>query len=443
MKALIRAAAGRFSTPCLRLAEPGGYVPDVDYLRKRDRLAELLHEGAELEHALCCQYLYAAFSLKQDPQCDSDLTPSQFELVRGWKSNLLLIARQEMVHLATVCNLLTAVGEAPHFWRPDFPVASSHFPFGTALNLTAFDRRFLENAIRFEEPFDKDPQFEMGQLYSEVHDLIEELGARNERALLVGPVSAQVDNSTFLPSSPDTERAMRRPMFDMMVRKIRSVADALRAVTTVREEGEGSPTKPSGGHFTALKSMQSQLVAERQNDPRFSPARLVVDNPWREQDSGVAPGAPGRTILKHPAAVEMADAFNLAYQVMLRMLILFFTRNPLSRSGFRAIQNVAFLPLMSLVIRPIGEMLSLLPAFDDDREERAGAPFRCSRRVHQLPHAEAAWEVLEGQLLELVESVRDLENRADLPPSLKPRLTMLFENTSRIHLNFESLLGEV
>jgi hypothetical protein len=83
-------------------------------------------------------------------------------------------------------------------------------------------------------------------------------------------------------------------------------------------------------------------------------------------------------------------------------------------------------------------MLTLLPAAGDDRQ-RAGAPFRCSRRVQQLPQAEAAWKVLSGQLLQLHDRVGELETAA--PQSLTPRLAMMRENTWRMHYNFTSLVG--
>ena len=53
-------------------------MSDVDFLRKRARLVELLGHGAELEHALCCKYLYAAFAFKDG---SDTLTPRQREVL--------------------------------------------------------------------------------------------------------------------------------------------------------------------------------------------------------------------------------------------------------------------------------------------------------------------------------------------------------------------------
>lgn len=417
-------------------------MPDVQYMRKRTRLVDLLGQAAELEHALCCQYLYAAFALKQDPG-EGGVTWEQLEYVRRWKGNLLLIARQEMVHLATTSNLLTAVGEAPHFWRPDFPTPSTYYPFNIGFELRRLDEAFLLNAIDFEKPSDPDDRFELGTLYAEAQGLVRELASIDERALFIGPAGAQVDNSTFLPSYPDVERSNRRSMWDMRVVKIKSAEGALRALQQMRDEGEGGYNGPASqkGHYQLLLAMLSDYRSLVCADPGFEPSRPVVVNPWREEDDGVAPKATGRTMLSDPCAVEVAGLFNLGYEVMLSMLILFFTQNALTRSGFLAIQQVAFLPLMSLVVRPLGEMLSVLPAFKSGGTERAGAPFRCSRRVHQLPHADPAWKLLTERLAELHDRSQKLASDPTVPVECTPRLAMLAENTWRIHANFASAVS--
>ena len=77
----------------------------------RKELTYLLSQGAELEHALMCQYLYAAFSLKG--AADPGLSDDQVERVEGWRRVILKIAGEEMLHWAVVQNLLAAVGSAP------------------------------------------------------------------------------------------------------------------------------------------------------------------------------------------------------------------------------------------------------------------------------------------------------------------------------------------
>src|SRR4029079_10666723 len=86
------------------------HVPAVR-IENRAQLIYLLTEAAEIEHNVLCCYLFAQFSMKDD--ASEGLTASQMETVRSWRATIGEIAVQEMLHLATACNLLTAVGGAP------------------------------------------------------------------------------------------------------------------------------------------------------------------------------------------------------------------------------------------------------------------------------------------------------------------------------------------
>src|SRR4029453_5421508 len=56
----------------------------------REELLYLLGEAAELEHAVCCAYLYAAFTLQAEP--GEGLTAAQLPIVAGWKRTINEIA---------------------------------------------------------------------------------------------------------------------------------------------------------------------------------------------------------------------------------------------------------------------------------------------------------------------------------------------------------------
>lgn len=92
----------------------------------REEVIYLLSEASELEHGLCCCYLFAAFSLKRN--LDEDLTPSEHDAVGRWERVIGGVAVQEMLHLALASNLLTALGAAPHLRRPNFPQRSKYYP---------------------------------------------------------------------------------------------------------------------------------------------------------------------------------------------------------------------------------------------------------------------------------------------------------------------------
>src|SRR5689334_15252935 len=85
----------------------------------REQLWSLLIEAAEFEHMIMCQYLYACYSLKTEP--DEGLTADQADAVARWQKTLTGIAIEEMLHLALVMNIMTAIGAAPPLSRPNFP----------------------------------------------------------------------------------------------------------------------------------------------------------------------------------------------------------------------------------------------------------------------------------------------------------------------------------
>ena len=90
-------------------------VPPLE-LNGRDYAIFLLRLAAEIEHGLMVQYLFAAYSLG-----GPNVPPEQQARVRGWQETILGIAKEEMGHLVTVQNLLTALGGPLQFNREDYP----------------------------------------------------------------------------------------------------------------------------------------------------------------------------------------------------------------------------------------------------------------------------------------------------------------------------------
>jgi hypothetical protein len=80
----------------------------------REQLWTLLVEAAQIEHMVMCQYLYACSSLKTEP--DEGLTAEQADAVARWQETLTGIAIEEMLHLALITNVMTAIG-AGRRWR--------------------------------------------------------------------------------------------------------------------------------------------------------------------------------------------------------------------------------------------------------------------------------------------------------------------------------------
>lgn len=125
------APPARTLTPRLSQEESDGlgYTPMFD--DPTLELVCLLRDGAEIEHSLLVQYLYAAFSIKVP----------RYTHLAGWPSHryggrplhLMGVAIEEMTHLDVVNGLLVALGSAPCLERQQFPYEKDIYPFDFVL----------------------------------------------------------------------------------------------------------------------------------------------------------------------------------------------------------------------------------------------------------------------------------------------------------------------
>jgi hypothetical protein len=98
-----RAGQGRLAQV---IAGGGGQAaPEAPFvIEHREALIYMLCQAAELEHGIMCQYLFAAFSLKQRE--DEGLTAEELEAVTRWRRAISHVATEEMLHLALGHNVL-------------------------------------------------------------------------------------------------------------------------------------------------------------------------------------------------------------------------------------------------------------------------------------------------------------------------------------------------
>src|SRR6188474_1534615 len=134
------------------LSSRGGTEPGAPtmVLQHREALIYTLGKAAQLEQLVMCQYLYAAFALKD--RDDEGLTGPQLEATRRWRRELIHIAEQEMLHLALVQNILTAVGASSSLGRPNFPLPPHAYPAGIRMELLPFTEEALRHFIYLERP---------------------------------------------------------------------------------------------------------------------------------------------------------------------------------------------------------------------------------------------------------------------------------------------------
>ncbi len=424
------------------------------YAAQRARLANLLAEAAEIEHNVLCQYLFAAFSLKRSPS-EGGVDYRQLELMRRWHATLMLVARQEMEHLAIVCNLLTAIGEAPNLRRHDFPVSQRHYPVPFTSRLTTFSldtvQRFI--AIEMPDPTSGAPALlerhaipagnveefrTIADLYAEIGALFRSLDASGT-PLFIGPPGAEIGTTGFIPvplrgiSLPPNPR-----IYDVLVVPVTDLASAAATISQVVDEGEGGgDVNEATSHFGRFVAMYRELRDELRRDPAFAPARPVVTNPRVHPGPE---GAHGVTVLTDPLTRRVAELFDGAYATMLLMLIRFLAQADASPAELAALQQGAFFPMMTTVIRPVGELLTQLPAHPES-VETAGPSFELARRVQYLPHRTAAWQILVLELDHLAGIASALAADAALPAAMQPRMQLVFENLTRMRINFAAAVG--
>lgn len=407
-------------------------APETPAIQDRYQLLYLLNEAAELEHGACCAYLFAAWSLKTDPA--EGLPPERVAMVAAWKATIEHIAVQEMMHLALVTNLLTALGGAPHLDRPNFPQRSLYAP-EIQLALTPITEQTLERFLYFERPEGLDlsdlardvdvsgprvpsvigpgivpaPQdfSSIGQLYRGIERGLHHLADRyGEAQLFVGAPRAQA-----------TRRYFRFPAQLPELISVSDLASAQRAIETIVEEGEGARGAWQDAHFGRFVTMLKEYRALRAENPTCTPARPVLENPYAQMPPGITDDMVHVHVIDDPSTAAVIDLFNACYAAMLQLQHRFFMHSAESDAEL-AILSQASVGLMGRVLRPLGELLTMLPAGPRYPGMTAGANFQATRRVHVTTHKAAAWAVLRERLAEVAAACGALAEQPGAPPQL-------------------------
>jgi hypothetical protein len=368
----------------------------------REHLWYLLAEAAQVEHMIMCQYLYAAFSLKTDP--DEGLTPEQAAAVQGWHRVLTGIAVEEMLHFALVCNVMCAIGAAPPMGRPNFPRDSDHLPPGVRFRLLPFGEASLTHFLYLERPegmerADADgfvparpapepvgpdevmPRMQgfgtVGHLYRGIENGLASFAeAVGERRLFVGPPRAQATPELF-----------RWPQLVAVT----DLPSARKAVEEIIEQGEGARGDWRPAHYGRFLEIWEEYQRLRAADPAFEPARPVIPAFTRQPYDLAEP----QPVLGSPQTQAVAEVFNLGYETLLQTLNRFFTHTDETDEQLAVLVGAAF-RLMTEVLRPLGNALARMPASDGEYPGRTAGPvFEMFYEFGNfIPWREAAWTLL-------------------------------------------------
>jgi hypothetical protein len=389
------------------LATRGGRAdPEAPFvIEHREALIYMLCQAAELEHGIMCQYLFAAFSLKQ--RADEGLDPEELEAVTRWRQTIAHVATEEMLHLALVQNVLSAIGAAPHLTRPNLPAPARHYPAGVALTLVPFGEpalqhfMFLErpegmelegaqgidapvhDAVPLLAPGDIVPQLQdfstIGHLYRSIEQGLAHLADKfGERHLFVGPPRAQATSADF-----------RWPELVAVT----DLASAQQALDTILEQGEGARGHWETSHFGQFVAILDDYRRMTAANPAFEPVRPVIFARVRRGEHGDAPPLIGDRVTS-----LCTDLFNVSYEILLQILERYFAHTEETDAQLSTLANAA-ITLMAGVLRPLGDLITTLPVGPEHPGRTAGPSFELFYEDDDLlPHRESAWLLIEERL---------------------------------------------
>ena len=455
----------------------------------KDHLVMLLHIGAEIEHSLMVQYLYAAYSLGGD-QVQKD----RRDIVRGWQNHIIAVAKEEMGHLLTVQNVLTLIGAPINLNRVDLPWDVPFYPFPFRLERLTLDSvacyvyaemptvaeldaaiargdlapDLLERYVQFRDADraeiemrikgrtrDDNPH-RVGDLYSELIELV-----RDERNIpdsvfqeRTFPLQASFDdwgrgyrpdpqlvNADGSLAEPNRPAGTAEPA-NVLIERVATRTQVVAALEALSAQGEAPVMTTSGkgelSHFDRFLEIYQEYA--ELGEKGWSPSRPVATDP----STFDRPTGHGGYISELDSR-DWAELFNLRYRMLLKYLAHTFR---LARSQHDNTPN-----LRSMVMhRVFGEMYNLksiagilvrLPQrLGDDGgpdSPRAGPPFEMPY-VMQLPDTEHdAWALHRDLLVSaqrLCKRLLDGTNTAG-----QDYLRALFDIDADAHTWTESILA--
>jgi hypothetical protein len=376
----------------------------------RDRAIYLMHVGAEVEHALMVQYLYAGYSLGGQHLTD----PKHRKLVQEWKAKILEIAREEMGHLVTVENMLTLIGGAISFEREDYPIPEDLYPF--PFELEPLTKKSLGKYVLAEMP--NAETIEKLGLTEEIEEIQKYVdgGSNKTKVNRVGILYAAI-LALFQPPVQEKDPKPAPPSFiassdiqssslrfqvnpsewglgynDILIKTADDRKSAINAIEIIAKQGEGSTIGSLGGsHFGKFL----EIYREFPDENGWKPSLNVARNPTTDSD------APPDSYISNPVANTWAGLLNLRYRMLLMYLMHSFQiESPVADTGRTPrglLVSWAFGEMYNL--RSITEILMKLPLHENGGELLAGPPFEMPYSLALAARGADRWRMHRDLLL--------------------------------------------
>lgn len=375
--------------------------------KTRSDILTLLCEASEIEHGLACSYLFTAFSLKNE--VDDYLKWEQLHMVKKWGAQIFFVASEEMLHLAQVWNILTAIGGTPYYARPNFPLNAKYYHFDMPISLNPFSiktmQRFkmyelprtinekeyvkTEFGLSFEDSYDYKT---VGDLYTMIKEGIMKIP---EETLFIGNKDAQIGSDII--DFPDIIKVINRNT-------------ALEAIDQIMEQGEGTETDEENSHYWIFSQILSEYEQEIVNDDNFNPVKNIIENPVVFDKGDIDTN--NANILENDSAILVSDLFDDLYVLMMQILQhVFLTSN---KEKSRNLGKFA-IHMMPIVIKPLADCLSKIPAGKSYKNKTASASFTINRHVQLPSNYDIAIILINERLAHLIERSEFISKKYNLP----------------------------
>jgi len=382
-------------------------LPDLtDYPTPIQKAEVLLHGAAEVEHALLVQYLYAAYSLRNERDPEKETDQQRLDQLRQWRGTIVEIAKEEMGHLLSVQNLLLLLGLPLSLEREEMPPRKKLFPF--PLNLEPLSRLSLAKYVVAEAPPDAEGIEDIvklatgaagqainhvGVLYALLglvltkegdldkhstrgawYKIVKDIGQLAFKQQI--PAFWHLPDTAFHPDSFDQQAKISDDEWpvrnaEILILNAHNRDEALEALSKISTQGEGAGIEDNS-HFerflAAFRGSASPAMPAPPfpGDADWQPARTVPVNPRVPKDG--TPISPGD--ITHPTTLKLARLADLRYALLLGYL----EHSLLVRGADRSFLIIQAIYEMSAQIRLLARELVTKP-LRPEGSGFAGPPF--------------------------------------------------------------------
>ena len=214
----------------------------------------------------------------------------------------------------------------------------------------------------------------VGHLYRGIEDGFKYLAQKHgQKGLFVGPSGAQIAKSYFGLSS---------------LNLVTDLASAVAAIQRIVGQGEGARRDYENSHYGRFLAMRKEYDQLLEDDPDFVPERPLVENPYAilPQDVGDLASI---NLLDDRMSVHIGSLFDGCYELLMQVLSKLLMHPEESDNQMTLLASIS-IDMMTDVIGPLVEALTLLPAGKANPGMTAGPSFRFTRDGTAAPHLVSA-----------------------------------------------------